>query len=299
MILLGAGGRLGAALARQYAADIQGRITPLSRKEADLTQPSQIASLIKKDRPNVVINCAAMTNVDACESERERAEIINATTPGILARACTEVGARFIHVSTDYVFSGETNRPYRETDQPDPVSWYGETKLRGEKAVAAAGPRHAIVRVAWVFGPDRDSFIDKALQTALRGEPVKAVADKYSSPTYTLDVAEALHPLFPPLAPGGVYHVCNQGSCTWADWAGEAIKAAQAEGFPVQTSHVEHLKLADISQMVARRPVYSAMSCQKIERLRGEPMRPWQAAVRDYLRLLRSEGRLVEGKTSG
>ena len=148
------------------------------------------------------------------------------------------------------------------------------------------------MRVSWVFGPDRDSFLDKALHSSLRGEPVKAVADKWSSPTYTLDVAEALRALFPPGAPGGVYHVFNRGTCTWRDWAEEGIKAAAALGLPVKTTSVEPLQLSDIKAMVARRPVYSPMSCPRIEALLGRPLRPWTVAVAAYVRLLAESGRL-------
>ena len=159
----------------------------------------------------------------------------------------------------------------------------------------AADGQHAVVRVAWVFGPDRDSFVDKAVQTSLRGEPVKAVADKWSSPSYTLDIADALRALFAPSAPGGIYHVCNRGVCTWRDWAEEGITVAAALGAPVQTRTVEPLRLADIAAMIAKRPVYSPMSCARIEALIGRPMRSWQEAVAAYLRLLGEEGRLRVG----
>jgi dTDP-4-dehydrorhamnose reductase len=233
-----------------------------------------------------------MTNVDVCETERDLARTVNADAPGAIARACTDSGARLIHISTDYVFSGNAKDPYNEDAAPDPVSWYGQTKLEGEEQVLSAGDRHAVVRVSWVFGPDRDSFVDKALQQSLRGEPVKAVADKWSSPTYTLDVVEALRALFTPQAPGGVYHVCNRGVCTWRDWAEEGIKVATALGLPVKTTIVESLKLSDIKAMVAKRPVYSPMTCGRIEGLLGRPLRSWQDAVGAYVRLLAETGRL-------
>lgn len=290
MLVFGAGGRLGAALARQYAADWEVRAR--GRHEADLSNPAAVAELVHAEKPAVVINSAAMTNVDVCETERDLARTVNADAPGAIARACTDSGARLIHISTDYVFSGDAKDPYDEDAEPDPVSWYGQTKLDGEEQVQSAGDRHAVVRVSWVFGPDRDSFVDKALQQSLRGEPVKAVADKWSSPTYTLDVAAALRALFDAEAPGGVYHVCNRGICTWRDWAEEGIKAAAALGFPVKTTAVEPLKLSDITAMVAKRPVYSPMTCGRIEGLLGHPLRLWQDAVSAYVRLLAETGRL-------
>jgi dTDP-4-dehydrorhamnose reductase len=290
MLVFGAGGRLGAALAREYATewDVRG----LGRTEADLTNPAAIADLIHAEKPSVVINSAAMTNVDVCETERDLAKTVNADAPGAMARACTDLGARLVHIGTDYVFSGNAKAPYDEEAEPDPVSWYGQTKLEGEEQVLAVGDRHAVVRVSWVFGPDRDSFVDKALQQSLRGEPVKAVADKWSSPTYTLDVAHALRALFASEAPGGVYHVCNSGVCTWRDWAEEGIQAAAALGLPVKTTIVEPLKLSDIKAMVAKRPVYSPMTCHRIEGLLGHPLRPWTDAVHAYVRLLAEAGRL-------
>jgi len=290
MLVFGAGGRLGAALVREYAAGWE--VRGLGRNEADLANPAAIADLVHAEKPSVVINSAAMTNVDVCESERDLARTVNADAPGAMARACADLGARLIHISTDYVFSGNAKEPYDEETEPDPVSWYGQTKLAGEEQVLAAGDRHAVVRVSWVFGPDRDSFVDKALQQSLRGEPVKAVADKWSSPTYTLDVAQALRALFASEAPGGVYHICNSGVCTWRDWAEEGIKGAAALGLPVKTTVVEPLKLSDIKAMVAKRPVYSPMTCRRIEKLLGHPLRPWTDAVNAYVRLLAETGRL-------
>ncbi|MBU3666657.1 MAG: dTDP-4-dehydrorhamnose reductase [Chthoniobacterales bacterium] len=293
VFILGAKGRLGAALARTWAADSE--VSAYGRSEADLARPASIAGMIRSERPDVVVNCAAMTNVDECETSRDMAEAVNATAPGVIAQATSAAGGRFVHISTDYVFSGDAASPYAEEAIPQPVSWYGETKRRGEVAVMAAGEHHAVIRVAWVFGPDRDSFIDKALHAALRGEPVRAVADKYSSPTYTRDAAEGLRPFLRDGAPGGIYHLCNSGVCTWQQWAQEAIDAAAKIGVPVKTRLVEPLKLADIKAMAAKRPVYSPMSCSRIEALLGHPMRGWREAVDDYVRLLRDEGRLAAG----
>jgi len=290
ILIFGANGRLGAALAREYADD--GKVQGLGRADADLADPAAVADVVHREKPTIVINCAALTNVDVCETERDLARTVNADAAGAIARACTDTGARLIHLSTDYVFSGEGREAYDEDAAPDPVSWYGRTKLEGEEQVLAASDRHAVVRVSWVFGPDRDSFVDKALHTALRGGPVKAVADKWSSPTYTLDTARALRVLFPDDAPGGVYHLCNRGVCTWRDWAEEGIKAAAALGLSVQTREVEPLKLADITAMVARRPVYTPMTCTRIEELLGHPLPSWQTAVAEYVKLLADQGRL-------
>jgi dTDP-4-dehydrorhamnose reductase len=293
ILVFGANGRLGAALVRACAAD--GHVQGFGRAEADLADPAAVAGLVHRHQPSIVVNSAAMTNVDVCETGRDLARTVNADAAGAIARACTATGARLIHISTDYVFPGEGREPYDEDAVPDPVSWYGQTKHEGEQQVLAAGDRHAVVRVSWVFGPDRDSFVDKALHAALRGEPVKAVADKWSSPAYTLDIARALRVLFPDDAPGGIYHVCNRGVCTWRDWAEEGIKAAAALGLPVKTREVEPLRLADITAMVARRPVYTPMTCARIEELLGHPLPTWQTAVAEYVKLLADDGRLHVG----
>lgn len=290
ILIFGARGRLGAALVRASVAD--GEVHPLGRAEGNLADPAACADRVRAEQPAIVINSAALTNVDLCETERDLARTVNADAAGALARACTEVGARLIQISTDYVFSGQGKEPYAEDDSPEPISWYGQTKREGEQQVMAAESRHVVVRVAWVFGPDRDSFVDKAVQSSLRGEPVKAVADKWSSPSYTLDIADALRALFAPAAPGGIYHLCNRGVCTWRDWAEEGIRAAAALGAPVQTRTVEPLRLAELGAMVAPRPVYSPLSSARIEALTGRPMRPWPEAVAAYVRLLDEAGRL-------
>lgn len=291
ILIFGAGGRLGAALARAWRDDFN--IVPLGREAANLADAPRLTSLVREHRPAAVVNCAAMTNVDACEVERDLAQTVNALAPGAMAAACSQVGAKLIHISTDYVFQGTASAPYDEAAEPCPLSWYGVTKREGELRVLEAGLQHAVVRVSWVFGPDRDSFIDKALQTARRGEAVRAVADKFSSPSYTLDLAAALRPLLAKSSPGGIFHACNQGVCTWQEWAQAALDAAAGAGVVLPVRIVEAIRLADITSMTARRPVYSAMTCARLEGLALRSMRTWPEAVADYVRLLVREGRLA------
>lgn len=290
IIVLGAAGRLGAALAREYSRSHD--VLAWGRREADLGEPGAVAESIHASGADIIINTAALTNVDVCEEQRELARRVNADAPALIAEASQAIGARCIHISTDYVFSGRIERPYAENDAPEPLSWYGATKLAGEQGVLAAGDRHAVVRVAWVFGPDRDCFVDKALHMALRGDAVSAVADKFSSPTYTLDAASALRGLFSAAVQGGIYHLCQRGACSWQQWAQEAIDAAADLGVPVRTRKVAPMRLAELKLMTAPRPVNTAMSCARLEAVNGQPMRLWPVAVRDYVRLLRDAGRL-------
>src|SRR6476620_4037133 len=190
VVILGAGGRLGAALMREYREKYD--IAGFDHAELDLASLGDVRGKLCATNSDVLINAAAFTNVDACETERDRAFLINAEAPGILAEICNEKDARLIHFSTDYVFDGEKRAPYTEEDRANPISAYGESKLAGEKNVLAAGDGHLVVRVSWVFGPDRPSFVDAMIKRAQQDEKIDAISDKFSTPTYTHDIAEML-----------------------------------------------------------------------------------------------------------
>src|SRR5438552_6446874 len=192
IVIVGAGGRLGAALAREYAKDYD--VAGFTHAQLDLGQPEQMRARLGQLEFDVLINTAAQTNVDRCETEREEAFALNAEAPRVLAEICRANGARFIHISTDYVFDGEKRAPYTEEDEARPISVYGASKRAGERRALEANERALIVRVSWVFGPDRPSFIDWALNQAREHEEVSAIADKWATPTYTLDLAGLLQP---------------------------------------------------------------------------------------------------------
>ena len=195
IVILGAGGRLGAALMREYR---DRNTISLASIMLSLTWRIWMMCARKLGAMNfdVLINAAAFTNVDACETERDRAFLINAEAPGVLAEICNEKDAKLIHFSTDYVFDGEKRAPYTEEDQANPISAYGESKLAGEKNVLAAEDGHLVVRVSWVFGPDRPSFIDAMIKRAQQDEKIDAISDKFSTPTYTHDIARMLPQFF-------------------------------------------------------------------------------------------------------
>ena len=157
--------------------------------QLDLANLDDVREKLGATNFDVLINAAAFTNVDLCETERDRAFLINAEAPGVLAEICSEKDAKLIHFSTDYVFDGEKRAPYTEEDEANPISVYGESKLAGEKNVLAAENGHLVVRVSWVFGPDRPSFIDGMIKRAQQNEKIDAIADKFSTPTYTHDIA--------------------------------------------------------------------------------------------------------------
>ena len=190
IVILGAGGRLGAALMREYREKYD--VAGFNHAQLDLANLDGVRGKLGATNFDVLINAAAFTNVDACETERDRAFRINAEAPGVLAEICNEKDAKLIHFSTDYVFDGEKRAPYTEEDQANPISAYGESKLAGEKNVLAAEDGHLVVRVSWVFGPDRPSFVDAMIKRAQQDEKIDAISDKFSTPTYTHDIAEML-----------------------------------------------------------------------------------------------------------
>jgi dTDP-4-dehydrorhamnose reductase len=281
IVVLGAGGRLGSALMREYRKkhDIAG----FNRAQLDLTSLNDVRRSLGAMDFDVLINAAAFTNVDACETERDRAFLINAEAPALLAQICHAKGAKLIHFSTDYVFDGEKRAPYTEHDQANPISFYGESKLAGEKNVLTAENGHLVVRVSWVFGPDRGSFIDAMIKRAQEDEKIDAVSDKFSTPTYTNDIARMLPQFFDHRVDGGILHFANAGKCSWQEYAECALDCCRGIGIPLKARTVGALRLRDMTNWFARRPVYSVLSTAKYADLTGTAPRAWREAVADYI----------------
>ena len=283
IIIVGSGGRLGAALLREWRAAGE-NVTGFPRAELDLASDAQLHARLDPLDFDVLVNCAAQTNVDRCETEQEEAHRINALAVKTLGEIASRKGARVIQIGTDYVFDGAKTTPYTEDDPVAPLSIYGASKCDGEKLLFEVSDQHLVVRVSWVFGPDRPSFIDGILKRALHEEKVDAIADKIAVPTYTLDAARLLRPFLSEVKASGVLHLCNVGECTWQRYGQSAIDCAVAAGVPLKGRTVAPLKMADLKAFVARRPIYTAMSPAKLQRLTGLTVRPWQAAVEEYVR---------------
>jgi dTDP-4-dehydrorhamnose reductase len=281
IVILGAGGRLGAALMREYREKYD--LAGFNHAQLDLANLDEVRGTLGGMNFDVLMNAAAFTNVDACETERDRAFLINAEAPGVLAEICNERDAKLIHFSTDYVFDGEKRAPYTEDDQANPVSAYGESKLAGEQNVLAADDRHLVVRVSWVFGPDRPSFVDAMIKRAQQEEKIDAISDKFSTPTYTHDIAQMLPQFFDRGVAGGILHFANAGKCSWQEYAQWALDCCCDAGIPLKGRTVGALKLSDMTSWVARRPVYSVLSPAKYAELTGTPSRAWREAVADYI----------------
>src|SRR5713226_4207210 len=232
IIILGAGGRLGAALTREYREKFD--VIAFNHAHLDLANPNQVRGKLSPLDFDILINAAAFTNVDLCESQPEQAFAINAEAPRLFGEICSEKKAKLIHFSTDYVFGGEKRQPYVETDRAKPISVYGESKRAGEKNVLALQDRHLVVRVSWVFGPDRPSFIDAVIKRAGENDHVDAIADKFSTPTYTSDIAQMLPQFFDVDVQGGLLHFANAGECSWQEYAQFALDSCHSLGIPLK-----------------------------------------------------------------
>jgi dTDP-4-dehydrorhamnose reductase len=292
IVILGAGGRLGAALLREYRDKFE--VTGFDRTQLNLSDLNDLRGKLQERDFDVLINAAGFTKVDVCETDPERAFLINAEAPRVLAEICGEKSARLIHFSTDYVFDGEKREPYSEEDEATPISVYGESKLAGEKNVLAVQDRNLVVRVSWVFGPDRPSFVDAMIKAAEESERIDAVADKFSTPTYTLDIAEMLGGILDgwslraPAPEGvarfqGILHFANAGHCNWQEYAQWALNCCHDVGVPLRVRKVGAGKLENMSNWIARRPVYSVLSTAKYTKLTGISPRTWREAVSDYI----------------
>jgi dTDP-4-dehydrorhamnose reductase len=291
VVILGAGGRLGAALMHEYREKYDA--AGFNHAQLDLSNLDEVRGKLGAMNFDVLINAAAFTNVDACETERDRAFLINAEAPGVLAEICNEKDSKLIHFSTDYVFDGEKRTPYTEEDRANPISAYGESKLAGEKCVLAAEDGHLVVRVSWVFGPHRPSFVDAMIKRAQQDEKVNAISDKFSTPTYTHDIAGMLPQFFDRRVAGGILHYANAGKCSWQEYAQWALDCCRDAGISLKGRTVGALKLSEMTRphqssggqaaWVAHRPVYSVLSTAKYAELTGTPSRAWREAVADYI----------------
>ena len=285
IIVLGSGGRLGAALVREWRA-AGDHVLGLSRQLLDIGNFEAVRETLLGQDFDALVNCAALTNVDYCETHPEEAHHLNGEAVATIADVCSRKKARCIHISTDYVFDGAKEEPYTEEDEARPISVYGASKLAGETCLHSVSAQHLAVRVSWVFGPDRPSFVDQILQRALENETVAAIADKVAVPTYTLDAARLLRPFLETIPTGGVMHLCNAGSCTWQEYGQFALDIAAEAGVPLKARTVEPQRMADLTAFIAKRPPHTAMSTARLTSLSGRSPRSWQEAVGEYVRTI-------------
>jgi len=278
--VLGSTGQLGQDLVEMLQQSGKFDVTSLGHDEADCTQAESIRNAVVHARPQALINCAAFVRVDDCEDHAHDAFEVNALGALNVARACAEVDATCVHVSTDYVFDGAENRAYVESDVTFPINVYGVSKLAGELLVRQTAPRSLIFRVASLFGKSGargkgGNFVETILQKARKGEPLRVVDDIRISPTYTRDAARVLCKLLQDDVTG-VIHSANAGSCTWHEFARAALELCRLD-VPVEAVS------SSAYPTRARRPRNSALASERLPDLVSTPMPSWQDALRGYL----------------
>ena len=271
-LITGANGQLGREWARQVAPE---HLILTDREELDITEESAIKTQLAEWQPEAVIHCAAYTNVDHAESDEENAQRINTDGARYLAKACEALGIPLVYVSTDYVFDGTKKSAYEETDVTSPLGVYGRTKLAGEEAVEAFCSRHYIVRTAWLYG-EGPNFVRTMLRLAKEEASLRLVADQHGTPTSTTDLVWAIRNLLEKNGPYGIYHATCQGETTWYEFAKEilCLSGSSTPVVPVTT---------EAFPRPAKRPCHSVLDNKRLRETVGDPMRPWQDALAQYL----------------
>ena len=305
LALIGANGML-ARKVRELAPP-QFEVVGFDLPEFDLTEREQVLAEMVRLQPAVIINCAAFTNVDSCETQEELATRVNGAGPGYLAEAAQVVGAVLVHISTDYVFAGDKGSPYLETDPTGPLSAYGRSKLAGEAAIAASGlMRYFILRTSWLYGPGGKNFVETMLRLAAERDELRVVADQIGTPTYTGDLAVAIYNLLKTVTRDalqvtgseavtrdalqvspvtdlfGLYHCSNLGETSWHGFAEEIVAQARQQGELLRTGRVVPIATSDYP-LPAPRPAYSVFSKEKYLAVTGATIPDWRESLAVYL----------------
>ena len=275
VLVTGAGGMVGRATVEHCRARGD-EVAAFDRAALDITSAGEVAAAFARARPEAVINCAAWTDVDGCESDAARAFLVNAEAVAVLAAGSRRAGAAFVTISTDYVFPGDREGFYTQRDDPAPRSVYGRSKLAGERSAQAATARCVVVRTGWVFGAGGKNFLATAVQRARRGERLKAIGDAYGTPTYAPHLARRLRELAELDLPG-VYHAVNTGEGTsFAGFAREAAALAGADAAQIEEVSMDSLRRP------APRPRNSRLRCLLAEAVGLAPLPDWREALADF-----------------
>src|SRR5262245_6447611 len=278
--VIGSQGQLGTDLVEVLSSSGRYQVTALSHLQADVTDRDRLVEAIVKVRFDVVVNCAAFTRVEDCEDSPSKALLVNGQGAFEVARACAAAQARCVHISTDYVFSGDKGQPYAEDDPVGPINVYGTSKLAGEMLVRQAADRWLIVRISSVFGragsrAKGGNFVETILSRARSGGQVKIVNDIWMSPTYTRDAALGIEELIR-MDASGVFHAPNGGRCTWFEFGSAALKMAGIGAAAEPVSSISY-------PTKARRPRDSSLGSSRLEKTLRHGIRPWEDALMAYL----------------
>jgi len=283
LALIGAKGMLASMVLETASANYE--VIPFDLPEFDLTDAALVQKVIGELKPDVIVNCAAYTAVDACETQQELANKVNGEGPGYLASAAMAVGATLVHISTDYVFDGKQTRPYTEEDRPNPSSAYGRSKLLGEEAIRSSGlQEYFIVRTSWLYGPGGKNFVETVARLASERQELRIVADQFGTPTYTGDLAGAIFNLLvlvPDVHPYGIYHFSDEGECSWHDFAVAIVEELKGRGENVIARAVVPIRTEEYP-LPAPRPAYSVFSKEKYRRATGATVPLWRESLIRY-----------------
>lgn len=291
ILITGKNGQVGFELQRSLS--ILGELVAVDRDECDLTDADAIRRLVREVQPDIIVNPAAYTAVDKAESEQATAQAINATAARVLAEEAAGLDALLIHYSTDYVFDGQKSGWYSEIDAPNPQSVYGQTKLAGEQAVAAANPKHIILRTSWVFGVHGVNFLKTIQRLAREREHLKIVADQFGAPTSASLLADVTAQIIARYLnrqgltdfPYGLYHLVAQGETSWHGYASFVIDALRQRGLPLRVATIDSIPTSGYP-LPAPRPANSRLSTQKLRDTFQLTLPSWQSQVEQVLTLL-------------
>ena len=283
ILLTGCNGQLGRAIQKEYGDTVEFLRTDFIDAEGitrlDISDIDQVMNFARAEKPDAIINCAAFTNVDGCETNEDAAFKANAIGPRNLAIASRETGAKLIHVSTDYVFEGNGTRPYIETDTPNPVSAYGRTKLAGEQFVRDFADRYFILRTAWLYG-DGKNFVKTMLGAAQSRDEVSVVCDQKGSPTSAVELAKMIH-FLEPTENYGIFHATCEGDTNWAEFTEEIYRKA---GLSTKVNHLTSEEYAAMNPAAANRPKYSILENRMLKLTTDKfMMADWHDALDYYL----------------
>ena len=274
ILITGGRGQLGLALQRALT---EHEVFALDLDELDVTDAADIRRVFQRIDPELVIHAAAWTDTAGCEAEPDRAMMVNGEGTRLVAEACRRTDAPMLYVSTNEVFDGRRETPYRESDDPNPLNVYARSKLAGERHVQSLLERYYIVRTAWLYGPGRVSFPEKVLQAARQEGLLRLVTDEVASPTWTVDLAKAIARLIREPA-WGVYHLTNSGHCSRLEWGLEVLRLAGLEDVPVEPFSQQEYGSP------CRKPAFSVLANVKAAHLSIE-LRPWQKALQEHFQL--------------
>lgn len=284
LLLTGKTGQVGYELQRTLS--VLGEVCAIDRSDCDLADAAAIAACIANVRPDVIVNPAAYTAVDAAERDADAAFAINGNAPGVIGEAAKKLGAFVVHFSTDYVFDGLPDRPYVETDEPNPLGVYGQSKLAGERNLAASGARHVIFRTSWVVGAIGANFAKTMLRLAKEREELRVVADQWGVPTTAALLADlTAHVIARRDASDGTFHVVPAGETNWWQYAKAVIEYAERAGVALKTKPSAVLPITTAEYpTAAKRPQNSRLDTAKFQAVFGLRLPPWQACLQHTLR---------------